>query len=149
MESPTIEKDGYRISTERSLLQIPVIHHYLSNDSYWAAGIPYETVQRSIEHALCFGIYKDNNQVGFARVISDMATFAYLADVFVLEEHRGKGLSKWLMQTIMAWPELQGLRRWMLATRDAHSLYTQFGFNVVEKPERLMNLLNPDVYLNK
>lgn len=138
----------YFISTDKSLISIDTVHDYLCNHSYWAANIPLETVKRSIEHSLCFGIYHNNMQVGFARVISDHATFAYLADVFVLPEHRGKGLSKWLMQEIQNHPALQGLRRWMLATRDAHELYKQFEWQEVSEEQRgrLMQRLFPDVY---
>ncbi len=138
----------YFISTDKALISIDTVHDYLCHHSYWAANIPLETVQRSIEHSLCFGIYRNSMQVGFARVITDHATFAYLADVFVLPEHRGKGLSKWLMQEIHDHPTLQGLRRWMLATRDAHELYKQFEWQEVNEEQRgrLMQRLFPDVY---
>ena len=128
----------YIISTDRSLLDIRLIHQFLSQESYWAQNIPLDVVQRSIENSLCFGVYCHDQQVGFARVITDQATFAYLADVFVLTEHRGKGLSKHLMETISNWPTLQGLRRWMLATRDAHALYNQFGFAALDQPDLIM-----------
>jgi GNAT superfamily N-acetyltransferase len=143
--------EGYVISTDKSLLQINVVHHYLSNDSYWAANIPLETVQRSIEHSFCFGIYRNEQQVGFARVITDHATFAYLADVFILPQHRGKGLSKSMMHEIHDHPQLQGLRRWMLATRDAHDLYKQFGWQEIteEQRGRLMQKLFPYVFKNQ
>lgn len=138
----------YTISTNRSLLNVAVVHKYLSEESYWAAGIPIETVERSIENSMCFGLYYNREQVGFARLITDKATFAYLADVFILKEHRGKGLSKWLMQTIQAQEELQGLRRWFLATSDAHALYEQFGWNVLseEVRPRFMQRHFPHVY---
>ena len=139
-------QNGYCISTDKSRIDIPQVHDYLSNQSYWSAGIPLETVTRSIEHSLCFGIYKNERQVGFARVITDQATYAYLADVFVIDSERGKGLSKWLMTTILAYPGLQGLRRFVLATKDAHGLYEQFGFTVYKDPERLMSRHDPDVY---
>ncbi len=137
----------YEISTDRARLDVALIHRWLSEDSYWAKGVPRDVVERSIENALCFGIYDGNGaQVGFARVIADKATFAYLADVFVLEAHRGKGLSKTLMAQILAHPELQDLRRWLLATWDAHGLYAQFGFTPLDRPERIMERRDPDVY---
>lgn len=140
--------EGYSISTDPAKLNIDVIHRYLSEESYWAAGIPYEVVKRSIEHSFCFGVYHHNQQIGFARLVTDKATFAYLADVFILPQHRGKGLSKWLVATIHANPELQGLRRWILATKDAHGLYQQFGWELVpeELYQRFMQRHNPDVY---
>lgn len=142
-----LHKTDYFISTDHALLQIDSIHEFLTN-SYWAKGIPIETIKRSIENSLCFGVYKNPEQVGFARVITDRATFAYLADVFICEAHRGQGLSKWLMATIQAHPQLQGLRRWMLATRDAHALYRQFGFERLKQPDRWMEIHQADVYLN-
>ena len=123
----------YLISTDRSLLDLRVIHDYLK-ESYWAAGVPEDVVRRSIENSLCFGVYRDEEQAGFARVVTDRATFAYLADVFVLEGHRGRGLGKWLVEVILAHPDLQGLRRWMLATRDAHELYRRYGFDELGRP---------------
>jgi GNAT superfamily N-acetyltransferase len=139
-------KDGFIISTDKTKLDNGIIHHYLYNESYWAKNIPLQVIEKSIEGSYCFGVYHDNVQVGFARVITDKATFAYLADVFILENYRGKGLSKWLMQTIMNNEELQGLRRWLLATRDAHGLYAQFGFMPLDKPERIMGLKPFDEY---
>ena len=138
-------RDGYSISTDPNRLDLEVIHRFLT-ESYWAAGIPMETVKRSIEYSLPFGLFKADRQVGFARVVTDYATFAYVADVFVLEEHRGEGLSKWLMEVIVSHPELQGLRRWMLATRDAHGLYRKYGFEVVKQPERWMERHRRSVY---
>lgn len=138
----------YHISTDPNLLDIDMIHDYLCNHSYWATGIPRDVVERSIENALCFGIYQGERQVGFARVVSDHATFAYLADVFIVEECRGRGISKWLMACIVAYPGLQGLRRWILATADAHGLYAQFGFKPLARPERWMERHNPQVYLD-
>jgi GNAT superfamily N-acetyltransferase len=137
----------YTINTDRSLLDVEMIHRFLSN-SYWAKNIPYSVVKKSIEHSLCFGIYQGKRQVGFARVISDFATFAYLGDVFILEEHRGKGLSRALMERILGHPELQNLRRWILVTRDAHGLYRNYGFETLAKPERYMEIVKPDLYLN-
>lgn len=139
---------GYAISSDIHQLDITLIHGYLSNESYWAKGIPLDVVKKSIANSVCFGVYCKQVQVGFARVITDKATFAYLADVFILPAHRGKGLSKWLMEYIQAYPELQGLRRWVLGTRDAHGLYEQFGWKAFteEASKRFMQLHNPDVY---
>jgi GNAT superfamily N-acetyltransferase len=139
-------REDFLISTDRKQLDVDVIHGFLTN-CYWAKGIPRYIVARSIEHALCFGVYDaEGAQVGFARVISDFATIAYVGDVFVLETHRGRGLGKWLMECIVAHPELQGLRRWILTTRDAHGLYSQVGFTPVKWPERFMELFQADVY---
>ena len=136
----------FLISTDPARLDLDVIHGFLTN-CYWSKGIPREVVARSIEHSLCFGVYDGSGaQVGFARVISDFATVAYLGDVFMLESHRGRGLSKWLMESITQHPALQGLRRWILLTRDAHGLYTKFGFTPVKAPERYMELHDPSVY---
>jgi GNAT superfamily N-acetyltransferase len=139
-------KEDYVISTEPSRLQIQVIHDFLSH-SYWAKGIPLAIVQCSLTSSLCFGVYKKERQIGFARVISDYATFAYLADVFILEPFRGQGLSLWLMEMIVSHPQLQGLRKWMLATRDAHELYRKFGFETIRSPDALMERFVPDIYL--
>lgn len=128
----------YIISMDKAKLDIPLIHQFLSQESYWAKNIPLDIVKRSIENSLCFGVYHQDKQVGFARVITDLATFAYLSDVFVVHEHRGKGVSKQLMETISTYPALQGLRRWVLATQDAHTLYEQFGFTALDKPEMFM-----------
>ncbi len=136
----------FLISTEQSMLDLDVIHGFLA-ESYWAAGVSRETVARSIENSLCFGVYHDARQIGFARVISDYATFAYIADVFVLEPYRGRGLAKELMATILSHPDLQGLRRWNLGTRDADALYAQFGFKPVENRGRtMMELIDPDAH---
>jgi GNAT superfamily N-acetyltransferase len=134
------------LSTDRSLLDLTVIHSFLTH-SYWARGISVELVQRSVSHSLCFGVYDRGGQVGFSRVISDYATYAYLGDVFVLPSHRGRGLSKWMMECMMAHPALQGLRRWTLLTCDAHGLYARFGFAPLNNSERYMERHNPDVYL--
>jgi GNAT superfamily N-acetyltransferase len=144
----------YLISTDPTKLDLHLIHEFLSEHSYWARGIPRDVVARSISHSLCFGAYalgngqpdSDWHQVGFARVATDKATFAYLADVFVLPEHRGQGLSKRLMEAVLGHPDLQGLRRWMLATADAHELYRRFGFTALSQPGNFMQLHNPDVY---
>jgi GNAT superfamily N-acetyltransferase len=127
----------YLVSTDRSLLDLQVIHGYLST-SYWAAGVPEEVVGQSIENSLNFGVYRGEEQVGFARVVTDRATFAYLADVFVLEAHRGQGLGKWLVEVVLSHPDLQGLRRWMLATRDAHDLYRRYAFTELARPAIFM-----------
>ncbi len=138
--------DGYLYSTGKDKLQFDVIHDYLSKESYWAQGISKEILKRVIENSECFGIYYGKEQVGFARVVTDKATFGYLGDVFVLEPHRGKGLSKNLMAFILKHPELQGFRRWMLLTRDAQELYSKFGFIKFHAPDRCMELWYPDVY---
>jgi GNAT superfamily N-acetyltransferase len=134
------------ISTDKSRLDLTVIHSFLTN-SYWAKGISRELVARSLQHSLCFGVYDGAGvQVGFARVVSDFATYAYVADVFVLESHRGRGLGKGIMECIVRHPALQGLRRWNLTTRDAHPLYAQFGFVTPQWPERYMEILRPNLY---
>ena len=129
----------YDISTDPSRLQLDAIHAYL-NRSYWSPGIPRDVVARAIAHSMCFGLYQGESQVGFARVVTDKASFAYLADVYVLEAHRGQGLSKRLVGEILAHPDLQGLRRFLLATADAHGLYSQFGFNALARPQNMMEL---------
>ncbi|MCE9619163.1 MAG: GNAT family N-acetyltransferase [Planctomycetes bacterium] len=138
-------RDEYSISTDKTLLDPKAIHAYLTR-SYWSPGIPITTVKRGIENSMCFGVYHKGEQVGFCRVITDKATFAYLADVYILEEHRGKGLSKWLMEVVQGHENLQGLRKFLLGTRDAHSLYEQFGFKQLANPMNLMEIRNPDVY---
>lgn len=143
MNDDAFLKKGYSISTDKGLLDVDVIYNYLSQESYWAKNIPRQKVVRSIENSMSFGVYKDGKQIGFARVITDRATFAYLADVFIINGFRGVGLSKWLMQTILAHPDLQTLRRWVLATSDAHGLYKQFGFSSLAKPEVWMDIYTP------
>lgn len=138
--------DGYLFSTDKSKLNVKYIHHYLSAESYWAQGIPLETVQRSIDNSLCLGIYRNGEQVGFARLTTDYATFAYLGDVFVDVQHRGKGLSKSLMTFIQNITELKSLRRMVLVTRDAHDLYSRFGFKSLATPDRYMELHRSNVY---
>jgi N-acetylglutamate synthase-like GNAT family acetyltransferase len=140
-----ISRGKYNINTDKNKMDIDFIHAFLTS-SYWAEGISKEIISKSIEGSLCFGVFSDEKQIGFARMITDSATFAYLADVFIDEAHRGKGLSKWLMEVILSHPDLQGLRRLMLATRDAHGLYAQFGFTPLTDPERLMQIVNPAVY---
>lgn len=134
------------ISTERARMDVDAIHRYLSEESYWAKGIPRDVVERAIAHSSCIGAFDGDVQVGFARVITDHATFAYLADVFVLPSHRGRGISKEIMSAVMNHPELRGLRRWHLVTRDAHGLYAQFGFAPLDAPERHMGLVVRDAY---
>ena len=150
----------YEISTDPSRLQLAAIHAYLTR-SYWSPGIPQDVVARAIENSMCFGLYlgdtqaphgetqapHGDTQVGFARVVTDKASFAYLADVYVLEEHRGQGLSKRLVEAVLAHPELQGMRRFLLATRDAHGLYAQFGFKAPAKPENFMEIRTPPAWL--
>ena len=145
-----VHKDGYTINTDPSKLNIAVIHGYLSVESYWAQNIPLHIVEKAVANSLCFGLYCNGEQVGFARLITDRATFAYLADVFVLTAHRGKGLSKWMMASIHAHPELQTLRRWVLGTRDAHGLYEQFGWTRLDEEMkfRYMQKNDRDIYKN-
>ena len=143
MNDEAFINNGFSISTDNSLLDVELIHNYLDKDSYWANGIPFEKLERSIANSLCFGLYFEQKQIGFARVVTDRATFGYLADVFVLPEFRKRGLSKWLVQTIMGHHDLQGLRRWSLATADAHGLYAQFGFTEITHPERWMQIFTP------
>ena len=146
MNDDHFHKNGYLISTDKELIDFDTVHGYLSRDSYWAQQIPAETLKRGIENSICFGVYKEKQQLGFARVISDKATFAYICDVFILPEFRGRGLSKWLIQTIVSHPDLQGLRRWSLATLDAHGLYKQMGFTELSKPGNWMEIYRPDIY---
>lgn len=130
-------REEYVLSTDPARLDLGMVHFFLKN-SYWASGVPREVLERSVENSLVFGLYKSDEQVGFARVSTDYATFAYLADVFILEEHRGRGLGRWLMEVILSHPELQGFRRWMLATADAHELYRRYGFSELGAPEIFM-----------
>jgi GNAT superfamily N-acetyltransferase len=142
---PDPQQNGYRITTDPQQLDITAIHDFLSNQSYWARGRSLETVQRSIENSLCFGVLApDGQQVGFARVVTDYATFAWLCDVYVLESERGKGLGKWLVQSVVAHPLLQGLRNFILSTRDAHELYRKYGgFEALADPGRWMSRPRP------
>lgn len=140
------QRGGFTISTDRARMQIAVIHDFLSNQSYWLPGVPQSRVQNIIDHALNFGIFENERQIGYADVITDFTTFAYLANVFVLEEYRGHGLSKWLMECILAHPDLQDFRRWLLATADAHGLYKQYGFKIIETPERWMERFDAESY---
>ncbi len=141
----TFERGEYSISIDPGRLDLDAIHAYLTR-AYWCEGIPRQTLERAITNSLCFGLFHGKDQVGLARVVTDSATYAYLCDVYVLEAHRGKGLAKWLMKRVMAHPSLRGLRRFTLATRDAHGLYRQFGFRDLTKPESKMEILRSDVY---
>jgi GNAT superfamily N-acetyltransferase len=136
---------GYEISTERERFDVDRIHGFLSS-TYWARGVPRSVIETSIQNSLCFGAFLGGEQVGFARVITDRATFGYIADVFVLPEHRGRGVAKLLIRAILGHPELQGLRRFLLATRDAHRLYAQFGFQPLPNPEDFMTIHDPNPY---
>jgi len=141
----TWNRDDYTISTDQARLNVDAIHAFLSQ-SYWATNIPRDVVERSLRNALCFGLYRDDAQVGLTRVVTDRATMAYVGDVYVLPEHRGRGLSKWMMECVLAHPDLQHLRRWMLITKDAHGLYRQFGFRELKRPEGFMERHDPDIY---
>lgn len=143
---PAWERGGYRLSSDPAEVDLDAVHRYLCEESYWAKGIPRETVARSLAHSMPFTLRKDGAFAGFARVTTDRATFAYLGDVFVLPAHRGLGLSKWMMACVQSHPDLQGLRRFLLATRDAHGLYAQFGFTPMKAPERWMEVHQPEVY---
>ena len=141
MQSP----HPYEISTDKRRLDVDLIHNFLSS-SYWAQNIPRTVVEKCIQHSLCFGAFCDNRQIGFGRVITDFATFAYIADVFVVSEHRMRGVSKLILRAMLQHPELQGLRRILLATPDAHGLYAQFGFQPLTHSEHYMTIHSPDVY---
>lgn len=141
----TFERGEYRISTDPAKFDLEAIHAYLVR-AYWCQGIPRKTVERAVANSLCFAVLRGKAQVGFARVVTDSATFAYLCDVYILEEHRGHGLGKWLMECVMGHASLQGLRRFILATRDAHGLYRQFDFRELGNPEVMMEILRPDIY---
>ena len=138
-------RGDYTISTNNEQLDLAIIHNFISNQSYWGRGRRADTVQRALDHSLNFGVFENKQQIGFARVVTDFATFAWVADVFIIEEHRGKGLAKWLMESILSHPELQGFRRWVLATRDAHELYRRFGFKELKRPERWMERPDPQM----
>ena len=139
--------EGYEVSTDPGRIDLDYVHHYLSRLSYWAGGIPREVVARSIEHSIAFGLYApEGRQVGFARIITDRTTFAWLADVFIDPAEQGKGLGKGLVDAIMVHPDLQALRRFMLVTADAHGLYEQYGFAAIDRPERLMAIVRTDLY---
>jgi GNAT superfamily N-acetyltransferase len=149
MENIKVFRGNYFITTDNSELDIEAIHDFLCNQSYWSKNIPIDTVRKSAEHSLNFGLFHVDKQIGYARVISDFSTIAYLGDVYVLTEYRGNGLSKWLMEEVMNHPELQGLRRWILLTSSAHELYKKFGWKEVARPDVYMELFNPNVYQEK
>jgi GNAT superfamily N-acetyltransferase len=140
-----VKKGNFIISTNKKKLNLRLIHNFLKN-SYWAKDIPYEIVLKAVKHSLCFGVYDGKKQIGFARVLTDYARFAHIHDVFIIEKYRGQDLSKWLIKTILSHKDLQNLKKWMLATRDAHSLYKKFGFTPIRHPEKLMEILNIDTY---
>lgn len=144
-ETQEYNRDNVLISTDQCKIDVDAVHTILTH-SYWSEGVSKEIVLRSIKHSLCFGVYEGREQIGFARVISDYSTYAYLADVYILEPYRGKGLAKWLMSCIVSHPDLQHLRRWSLVTRDAHELYMQFGFTQLKNPDRYMELFTPGMY---
>lgn len=151
MTPMSLKKPGFLVSTDKNLLQVARIHHFLSTQAYWSQEIPEAVVRKAIDHSLCFGLYAEEAsgsllQIGLARVITDTATFAWLCDVYVEPEYRGQGLSKWLIDCVMKHPELQNLRRFCLATKDAHSLYSRFGFEVTKIPERWMEIRDNDLY---
>ena len=139
-------REEFTITDDKGRLDFDLIQRFLSEEAYWAKSRTADQTRTAIENSICFGIYKGQDQIGFARVVSDLATFAYLGDVFVLPDYRGHGLSKWLMECILAHPDLQGLRRWVLATLDAHGLYSQFGFTALKFPDRWMERAAPDAY---
>ena len=141
-----IQTGEFLISSDKNLLQVDAIHEFLTEESYWAKDRTREQTERAIANSLCFGVYHERKQIGFARVVSDCATFAYIGDVYITEEFRGRGLSKKLMETMLAHPDLQNLRRWLLATRDAHTLYAQFGFHELKFPTRWMEKPAPNAY---
>jgi len=146
--SYTLEQEGFIVSTDPARLDVDAIHAALSQ-AYWSLGIPREIVERGLRSSLCFGLYTQESQIGFARVITDAATFAYLCDVYVLPEFRGRGLGKFLVRAVLEHPDLQGLRRFNLVTRDAHELYRRFGFEEIKNPDRHMEIVRPDLYLQQ
>lgn len=148
MKHFNIRKDNYLISTDKKKLDLNAIHEFLSTKAYWCLNIPLDKVQISIENSFCFGVYHNENQIGFARIITDFSTIAYLGDVYVEEEYRGKGISKWLMETIISHSELQGLRRWILLTGDAHELYRKYGWTDIADPSKWMEIHNKNIYQN-
>jgi GNAT superfamily N-acetyltransferase len=140
-------RGAYFLSTDRSLLDVELIHKFLSEQSYWAPRIPREIVERSLANSFCFGLFHESQQVGFARFVTDRATFAWLGDVFVIDAHRGQGLGKWMVETLLTHPDLQGLRRILLGTRDAHGLYAQYGFTPLADPSRFLEIHRPNLFV--
>ena len=140
------QRDEFQVTTDNRRLDLNVVHDFLTHQSDWARGIPRSVLEKSVLNSLCFGLFHGNRQVGFARVISDLATVAYVGDVFVIPEYRGRGLAKWLMECIVRHPDLQNLRRWILVTGDAHGLYRKYGFTALLRPDSYMELHNPNVY---
>ena len=140
-----VRNGSFYITTNKRKLDLKLIHRFLKN-SYWAKNIPFKIVCRAIKNSLCFGVFESHKQIGFARVITDKARFAYIHDVFIIEKYRGRDLSKWLMGTILKHPQLQGMKKWALATRDAHDLYRQFGFKKLKDPAKHMEILNMNIY---
>jgi GNAT superfamily N-acetyltransferase len=138
-------REDYIVSTDPSRLNLSSIHKFLAEEAYWSRGILFETFLKSVENSLCFGLYHQEMQIGFARVITDYSTFAYLADVFVMEGYRRRGLGKWLIECVFSHPEVQGLRRWMLVTSNAHGLYQQYGFKKLAQPESFMEISGKDL----
>jgi|ERR1700730_10131755 len=146
MHSSEWRRADFEITTDQARRDLDKIHTFLALQSDWAKGIARPAIEKSVRNSLCFGLFHRRDQVGFARVISDRTTIAYLADVFVLPEYRGRGLAKWLMDCVVSHPDLQNLRRWILVTGDAHGLYRKYGFTPLARPESFMELHNPDVY---
>jgi GNAT superfamily N-acetyltransferase len=145
MAYPDLTNGSYSVTADRGRIDVDAVHAFLTR-CFWARGISKELVAKSIAHSLCFGVFDQQAQVAFARVVTDYSTYAYLCDVYVLEEYRGQGLGKWMMEFVMAYPELKGLRRFQLVTRDAHSLYTRFGFKAPDSPERQMEIFRDGIY---
>lgn len=148
MDIITETRGDFTITTDNTKLNLQTIHDFLSLESYWGKNIPVKTVKKALDNSLNFGLFHGDKQIGYARVVSDYATIAYLGDVFVLSEYRGQGLSKWLMEKIIMHPDLQGLRRWILLTADAHELYRKYGWTNIKNPEKWMEKHDPDVYKN-
>ena len=146
LEGLNIEIDGFFFTTDKNKIDVVAAHDFLSNHAYWCKNIPFETFKKSFENSLCFAVFEGEKQIAFGRVISDYATIAYLGDVYVLPEYRGKGISKMLMMQIMEHKELQGLRRWILLTGDAHGLYNQFGWEEIKSPDKWMEIARPNIY---
>lgn len=140
------QKENCRLTTDVACFDMEVLFRFISEESYWARGMSRETFERAVQHSVCFGLFDGERQIGFGRVVSDFASVAYLKDVFILEDYRGRGLSKWMMECILAHPDLQVIRRWLLVTADAQELYKKFGFTPLKVPEKFMELHNPEVY---